>query len=166
VSLRRRRPPIAVAAGERVLADAVAEGAHLAGTRDAFYALAAGDAAPLRVAWEAVQAADWDADATTLTVTEVGTWGEPRPRHVYVVREPGRLLELVRERVTASVVLQRHVPIAGRRGVRVVGRRAPGGAGPVEWLYEFDQGIDPADPTVLAAAREALAAAQAEVGPV
>jgi hypothetical protein len=149
-----------------VLADAVAQGAHLGGTRDAFYAQPEGGAAPLRIAWEAVHDADWDADAGTLTVSEVGRWGEPRPRHVFAVREPGRLLELVRERVTASVVLQRHVAIAGRRGVRVIGRRAPGGGGAVQWLYEFDEGVDPADPAVLAAAREALAAAQAEVGPL
>jgi hypothetical protein len=164
--VRRRRAPIAVGPGERLLADAVAEDAHLGGTRDAFYADPAGHAPPLRVPWESVQAAGWDADAATLTLTEVGTWGVPRPRHVFVVREPGRLLELVRERVTASVVLQRHVAIAGRRGVRVVGRRPPGGGGPVTWLYEFDEGVDPGDPAVLAAAREALAAAQAEVGPL
>jgi hypothetical protein len=36
----------------------------------------------------------------------------------------------------------------------------------VTWLYEFDEGVDPGDPAVLAAAREALAAAQAEVGPL
>ena len=64
-----------------------------------------------------------------LRVSEVGAWGEPRPEHRFVIDEPGRLLELVRERVTASVVLQRHVPVDGRRGVRVIARRAPGGAG-------------------------------------
>ena len=163
---RRRPPPVAVGPRERLLADAVADGAHLGGTRDAFYAAVPGEPAPLRVAWEDVQAADWDADASTLTVTEVGSWGVPRPRHAFVLREPGRLLELVRERVTASVVLQRQVAVAGGRGLRVIGRRAPGGAGPVRWLYEFDEGVDPADPAVLAVAREALAAAQAEVGPV
>ena len=34
---RRDRSPIRVERGERLLADAVAEGAHLGGTRDAFY---------------------------------------------------------------------------------------------------------------------------------
>ena len=160
----RRHSPIAVGPGERVLADAVAEGAHLGGTRDAFYADVGGAEAPLRVGWEAVQAADWDADTSTLTVTEVGVWGQPRPRHVFVVREPGRLLELVRERVTASVLLQRDVPVAGRRGVRVIGRRAPRGNQAVRWLVEYDEGVDPEDPSVVDAVAEALAAAQAEVG--
>ncbi len=118
----------------------------------------------VRIPWEDVQAADWDADETTLRVTEVGTWGETRPVHVFTVAEPGRFLELVRERVTASVVMQRHVAIRGRQGVRVIARRAPKGDQPVRWIYEFDAGIDPADPAVQQAAEEALLEAQAEVG--
>ena len=100
-----------------------------------------------------------------LRVSEVGTWGEHRPEHRFTIEEPGRLLELVRERVTASVVLQRHVPVQGRRGVRVIARRAPRGDRPVVWLFEYDAGVDPEDPEVQRAAREALAAAQEEVGP-
>ncbi len=52
------------------------------------------------------------------------------PSTLVPIDEPGRLLELVRERVTASVVFQRHVAIDGRRGVRVIARRAPGTAAP------------------------------------
>jgi hypothetical protein len=164
-----RRSPIRVERGEKLLADAVADEAHLGGTRDALYvvrrlgtALALEET--LRIPWEDVQAADWDAETSTLRVSEVGTWGEQRPEHVFTVAEPGRLLELVRERVTASVVLQRHVPIRGRRGLRVVARRAPRGDRPISWIYEFDAGIDPDDPAVRRAAEEALAAARADVG--
>ncbi len=166
---REQQPRIRVERGEKLLADAVAEEAHLGGTRDALYvarrlgtALALEET--LRIPWEDVQAADWDADTTTLRVSEVGTWGEQRPEHVFTVAEPGRFLELVRERVTASVVMQRHVAIRGRKGVRVIARRAPKGDRPVQWIYEFDAGIDPADPAVRAAADEALARARAEVG--
>ena len=77
-----------------------------------------------RIPWEQVEAADWDLDSATLRISEVGTWGEPRPAYSFVLTEPGRLLQLVRERVTATVVLQRHVPIRGSRGVRVIARRA------------------------------------------
>lgn len=165
-----RRAPIRVERGERLLADAVADEAHLGGTRDALYVVrgvdggALGLQETLRIPWEDVQAADWDAESATLRVSEVGTWGEPRPEHVFTVPEPGRLLELVRERVTASVVLQRHVPVQGRRGLRVIARRAPRGDRPVRWIYEFDEGVDPDDPAVRKVAEEALAAAQAEVG--
>ena len=111
-----------------------------------------------------MEAADWDRDTSRLRVSEVGTWGEERVEHSLIIEEPGQLLELVRERVTASVVLQRHVPLAGRRGLRVIARRAPRGDRPLTWLYEYDEGIDPADPSVRAAAEAALAAARDEVG--
>ncbi|RYP85924.1 hypothetical protein EKO23_11285 [Nocardioides guangzhouensis] len=128
------------------------------GTRDALYV---GDR---RIPWETVERADWESDDSTLTVTEVGTWGERRPVHRLLVDEPGRFLPLVRERVTASVVLQRHVPVNGRRGVFVIARRAPRGDRPLSWVYEFEEGVDPDDPAVRAAAEEALAQARDEVG--
>ncbi len=52
----------------------------------------------------------------------------------------------MRERVTASVVLQRHVPLTGRRGLRVIARRAPRGDRPLAWFYEYDEGVDPDGP--------------------
>ena len=163
-SPRRPKPPVEVAPGERLLAWApVAGGGWVAGTRDALYIAGA------RVPWEDVHAADWDRDESRLRVSEVGSWGEVRPMHVVVIpdeaaREADRLLQLVRERVTASVLLSRHVRVAGRRGVRVVGRRAPSGGPEVRWTYEYDEGVDPDDPFVRAAAETALAAARADVG--
>ena len=157
--LRRTAPPVEVAAGEKVLAWASSDAGPVAGTRSALYL--PGD---VRIPWEQVEAADWDLDAETLKVTEVGTWGEPRPTHSLVLSEPARLLQLVRERVTASVVLQRHVPIRGRLGVRIIARRAPTGARELTWLFEYDEGIDPEDPFVEHAAQEALTAARGELG--
>jgi hypothetical protein len=153
-----------VAAGERLLAWVpVSDGGWVAGTRDALYVPDA------RVSWEQVQAADWDQEEGRLVVTEVGTWGEPRPRHELTIpdsatKDADRLLQLVRERVTASVLLSRHVRVTGRRGVRVVARRAPSGGSVVRWLYEYDEGIDPDDPVVRAAAETALARAKEDVG--
>jgi hypothetical protein len=162
-ALRRERPPVEVAAGERMLAWAqVAGGRWVAGTRDALY-LPDG-----RLAWEQVEAADWDQDLARLRVSEVGAWGEPRREHTLLLEGSGagaeRLLQLVRERITASVVLVRHVPITGRAGVRVVARRAPSGHGAVTWVYEYDAGVDPSEPAVEAAAATALAAARDDLG--
>jgi hypothetical protein len=154
-----------VAAGEKLLAWAESSsGAVAAGSRDALY-IATDMGEETRVPWEQVEAADWDRDASRLRVSEVGTWGEQRVEHSLIIEEPGQLLELVRERVTASVVLQRHVPLTGRRGLRVIARRAPRGDRPLTWFYEYDEGIDPADPSVRAAAEAALTAARDEVGP-
>ncbi|MBB3043907.1 hypothetical protein [Nocardioides soli] len=167
---RRERTPVRVERGERLLADAVAADARLGGTRDALYVVRTlghdrlGLEETVRIPWEQVQAADWDQDTSTLRVSEVGAWGERRPEHTFNLTEPGRLLELVRERVTASVVLQRHVPVDGRRGVRVIARRAPRGDQPIAWFYEYDEGVDPDDPAVRRAAAEAFAEARAAVG--
>lgn len=165
ISWRRNSliPPIEVARGEKVLAVTRAtDGTVLAGTRDAFY-LASGDTTR-RVPWEQVEAADWDRDTSTFQLSEVGTWGEQRPVHTAVLADPGRLLELVRERVTASLVLQRHVAVTARRGLRVIARRAPSGAGGVQWVYEYDEGVDPDDPGVREVARATLEAMRHEVG--
>lgn len=159
MKLRRTAPAVEVAAGEKVLAWAASESGPVAGTRSALY-LPDG----VRIPWEQVEAADWDLDSETLRVTEVGTWGEPRPAYSLVLTEPGRLLQLVRERVTATVVIQRHVPIRGKRGVRVIARRATTGARELVWVFEYDEGIDPDDPFVEHAAQEGLAAARGEIG--
>jgi hypothetical protein len=151
-----------VAAGERVLAWATAGSGAVAGTREALYLPS--DPGPRRIPWEQVESADWDLDSETLRVREVGTWGQPRPSYSLVLRDPSRLLQLVRERITATVVLQRHVPIRGKQGVRVIARRVPTGGRELAWMFEYDEGIDPDDPFVDHAAQEALAAAREEVG--
>ena len=154
---------VEVARGEKVLAvTEAADGTVLAGTRDAFY-IRTGDETR-RVPWEQVEAADWDRDTDTFRLSEVGSWGRQRPVHTAVLTDPGRLLELVRERVTASVVLQRHVAVSARRGLRVIARRAPSGSGGVQWVYEYDEGVDPDDPAVRETARATLQAMRSEVG--
>ena len=50
------------------------------------------------------------------------------------------------------------------RKISRIARRAPSGAGGVQWVYEYDEGVDPDDPEVRAAAREALELAQRDVG--
>ena len=156
---RGSRPPVDVGPDEAVLAWAeTPDGLVLAGTRDAAYL--DGE----RLPWEEVEAADWDSDTQLFRISEVGRWGEPRREHAFALPEPGRFLELVRERVTASGVLQRHVPVSGGRGVRVVARRAPRGDRPLAWFFEYVEGVDPDAPQVRAAAEAALQAAQQDVG--
>lgn len=157
-----RRPPFPVGPGERLLAWATVpdpgDGPRLVGgTRDALYL-------PDRIPWEQVASADWDQEESTLRVVEVAGFGEPSPVHVLRLDEAGRLLQLVRERVTASIAVQRHVPVAGRRQVRILARRAPGTHGELAWFVEYDDGLDPADPRVDAVVQDALAAARADVG--
>lgn len=163
---RRSRPAIQVEPGERVLAwGDTTDGAVVAGSREAFYLADQSGRVSVRLPWEQVEAADWDRDASVLRVVEVGTWGEQREVHRVPLDDPRDLLQLVRERVTASIVLQRHVPVTDRRGLRVVARRSPVvGDTPVSWFFEYDDGVDPDDPAVRAAATTALAQARADTG--
>lgn len=160
--LPRKQSSVEVGRGESELARAETEAGLVVGTRDALYVPTS--VGHLRVPWEDVEAADWDQEAEVLRVREVGSWGERRPEYQLAVSDAGRLLDLVRERVTATVLLQRHVAVDGSRGVRVIARRAPSGQRAVTWLFEYDEGIDPDDPVVASAAESVLAAAQEEVG--
>lgn len=149
----RRRPTIEVAPGERLLARADGAG----GTRDALYV-------PQRLAWEQIASADWDQDERRLTVVEVGRFGEPAPVHVVGLEGAERLLQLIRERVTASIALQRHVPVRGRHSVRILARQAPSQRGELSWFVDYDPGLDPGDPEVDEVVQAALAAARADLG--
>jgi hypothetical protein len=153
--------------GTRVLASAQAlDGTWLLGTRDALVVLPPTEPGDLvrTIPWERVATADWNKDEDRLRVTEVAEYGAVPPTHVVAVPEPGLLLQLVRERVTASIVLQRRVPVQGRRGVTVIARRPPQGRGETSWAVELDLGLDPDDPLVREAADRGLRDAQAEVG--
>ena len=161
--MSRRRPrPASLARGERLLAWAETdEGALVGGTRDALHLP---EREPPRLPWEEIATADWDADERRLHVVEIGSYGQLQPEHRLTLDDPDRLLSLVRERVTASIVVQRNVPVRGRLGVRVLGRRAPSGQGAIAWFVDYDDGLDPADPEVASVVDEALVAARGDVG--
>jgi hypothetical protein len=154
----------ALARGDRVLAHAATDdGSWLLGTRDALVVV---EPTETRViAWERVETADWDRDADRLRVVEVADFGRVRPVHVFGVPDPGQLLAMVRERVTASVLLQRRVPLDGKRGMVVIARRPPRGRGDLTWALELDPGLDPDDPAVAQAVAAGLRGVQDELGP-
>jgi hypothetical protein len=150
---------------ERVLAAIPSrEGTWLLGTRDALVLVPAEGDEVVRIPWERVERAEWDRDKDRLDVLEVGEFGLPRPVHTYGIEDPGLLLPLVRERVSASVVLQRRVVVSGTRGFFVIARRPPSGMGELTWAYEFDRDVDPDDPAVREAAEQALHVAGEELG--
>jgi hypothetical protein len=165
---RHAQPPEDVLAraglgDERVLASVQAtDGTWLLGTRDVLVVVDPVDSR--RIPWEQVESADWDRDTDTLRVVELAPYGERRPVHAVQLEEPGRMLQLVRERVTASVVLSRRVRLPGRQGLTVVARRAPRGTGDITGAYDLDPGVDPADPAVAEAAEAALAEARRDLG--
>jgi hypothetical protein len=152
-----------LARGDRALAHTeTTEGTWLLGTRRRLVVVDPGGSTT-RIPWERVEDAAWDQESSRLDVTEIGAYGEQRPAYVFILEDPALFLQLVRERVTASIVLQRRVPVRGKLGLTVIGRRSPVG-GPISWMHAYDAGLDPADPEVAAVAQVALAAAEAEVG--
>ncbi|MEO5711844.1 MAG: hypothetical protein ABIQ59_18695, partial [Nocardioidaceae bacterium] len=137
--------------GDKVLAHTGAtDGTWLLGTRSGLV-IVGETVETLR--WEQVETADWNRDEDRLRVSEVGEFGQPRPTHEFILADPGRLLQLIRERVTASVLLQRRVALPeSRSGLTVVARRSPHRDGEVAWAVEYDVGVDPEDPAVREAA--------------
>jgi len=143
-------------AGERALAfAALGDDGWLVGTREALHVLTDTD---VRVPWETVRAAEWDPDLDALSVSYV----DGREPDTFTLSDAGRILQLIRERVTASVVVQRPVRASVARGAIIVARQAPTG-GPIEWSVDHRGSVDLSDPSVAAAISDALAHAKAEL---
>jgi len=148
-------------------ADEVPDDTHVwVGTRAALYVPGELDHGEpyRRVPWASIDRADWNDADQELRITELAGFGQPMPRSVGRLRGADRLLQLVRERVTASVVAVRTVPLQGRLGVRVIARRDPDRSGELTWSAVLDSGLDATDPAVIDAAQEALERVRAEVG--
>lgn len=160
-----KRSDVAVEQGEKVLAEAPAqvggESVTVAGTTLAFYVQGR---EVRRWPWETITRAEWDAEESMLTVVPIGEWGTTVvPLHCQM-SEHARLLELVRERITASVVIQRTVEIGRSSGVVLAARRAPGSDDEITWTFDYGTGVDPADPDVRAQVGVALDQLRSELG--
>lgn len=148
--LSRIGPPESVRAlrprGERLLAYAF--------TADGDPALATDRAlifAATRLGWADIEHVTWRDNR--LTVRENGQGGAT---HTLDIPEPGRLTDVVYDRVTATILISRHTPLRGDLGVRVVARRVPRSTD-ITWQVRFDDGLDPADPDLREAADRFLA---------
>ena len=159
----RLRPPAEVrqrAGGERVLAWLPCAGSTLVATETTL--ILPEGVEPGHVTWDRVLRASWEAAALLVTVQDPGG-GRPLELRLPVPADHGSLPEVVRERVTASIVVQRHVELHGEQGARLVARRTPGSTD-LRWSVVFDPGLDPSDPVLRARADEALAALRGSLG--
>ena len=141
------------------------DGRWVAGSRAAVYLPNDEGDAVRRVGWEAIERAGWDSEASVLHVFETTSFGTPLRATELKVDDPGRFGQLLRERVDASVLIQRHVPLVGKKGVRIVGRRNPADTdAPVAWNFVLDKGLEPDQPGLVDRAEAALAAVRDEFG--
>lgn len=116
-----------------------------------------------RIGWERIERAHWHSESSELVIVEVAGLGEDEARTQLAVVQPGQLLELLRERVTKSVVINMFAAVHGRRGLSVIGRRSPSSDGQVTWSYLLAEGLDPDDPEVQTVAARTLSQAEAEL---
>lgn len=138
--------------GERVLTFTPADDdGYLVATTLALY-LADGT----RVPYETVDKASWDEEGLRLVTTSGA-------HHRVRVPQPRLLPETLRERVNATIVVNKHVKLPGRGGVRLVARRRPAGE-MVGWTFVFDEGLDPTDPGLRAQAEQALEGMRRSMG--
>lgn len=149
--------------GERVLTAVEDPGRQWQVATDQALHVGAGDSRR-RIPWQRVDRATWDRDVERLGVVEVADFGQPQPRFDLDVGHSSRFLEVVRERVTASIVMSRYVAVTSSRGLKVVARRSPTGVGEVTWSFWLDVGLDPSDPVVRDVADRGLSEARAELG--
>ncbi|MEV4177887.1 hypothetical protein [Nonomuraea sp. NPDC049709] len=156
MSLFRRLPAdvrksLTIEQGERVLTFAAANDGFVVATNLALH-LSDGT----RVPYENIDKASWDEEGVrVLTMDGV--------RHFERISEPRMLPETVRERVNSTIVVNKHVSLPGRGGVRLVARRRPGGE-MLGWTFVFDDGLDPEDPGLRAQAEQALEGVRRSMG--
>jgi len=166
----RYRPPAEVRArvpGERVLAwmpvgesSLVATETTLVLPEDDGVRRSAG--AELRVPWDRILRASWEPEIVEITA-QPESGGRPVVHRVRISGEPGVLPEVVRERVTSSLVVQHHALLDGERGARFIARRVPDTTD-LRWSVVFDTGLDPADPVLRARADEILTGLRSSLG--
>jgi hypothetical protein len=111
---------------------------------------------PERLRWADIATASWRDGQ--LRLTRVG--GAPL---VIDLEEPHHVPEVVRDRVTASIVLNTHRRLGDRGGVRVLARRNSPGE-PLHWQAVFDPGVDAHDPVLRARADAFLREVRESVG--
>lgn len=147
---------LTLAAGERLLAyTRTAGGEWLAGTDRALHL------AGVQLGWHEVDRVRWAQDTRVLEVVMQPQGAEPSVTHRAELPVPGLLPELVRERVTSSIVVTERVLLAGRASARIIARRSHDGE--VRWSVIYDDGVQE-DDRLHAAARAAVANLQMRWG--
>ncbi len=109
--------------------------------------------------WHEIEHGGWNTEARSLSWT---LYGGRRGR--VELAEPGRLPELFRERVAASIAVERFVPIRGERGVTVTARRDLGGDGTLSWHSSLTRGLSWSGEGVAEEAARASAELESEYG--
>jgi hypothetical protein len=106
--------------------------------------------------WHEIERGAWNAELRKLTWSLHAAAGKPSPRGSLEMIEPGRLPELFRERILATIAIEKFVPLVGERGVTISARRDLGGTGTVAWHSTLTRGLSWQTAGVRAAVDQAM----------
>jgi hypothetical protein len=109
------------------------------------------------IGWHEIERGGWNAETATLIwALYGGRRGSAR------LEKPGRVPELFRERIAASIALERFVAVSGDRGIIVTARRDLATDGAISWQSSLTRGLTWQSEGVQAAADRAMAELRSE----
>lgn len=113
---------------------------------------------PVTLPWYSVVSATWEAPVLKVLATHEG-----KPLKLDLeIPNPKRLPEVVRERVTDSVIITERRTLPAEVGATFVARRHPNDE--VAWSIVFDSGVDSTDPVLQEQASELLSELRSTLG--
>lgn len=87
--------------------------------------------------WHEIESGGWNSETRRISFRAYDG-----RRGLIDLAEPARLPELFRERVAASLVVEKFIPVDGNRGVTISGRRDLGdSAAPITWHSTLTRGV-------------------------
>jgi hypothetical protein len=108
------------------------------------------------VGWHEIEHGSWNAELRRLSWVCYAAPGEAPARGSVELTEPGRMPELFRERILATIAVEKFVPLSGERGVTVTARRDLGRGGAVSWHGTLTRGLSWETDGVRAAVDQAM----------
>ena len=100
-----------------------------------------GEAGWTHIGWHEIERGSWNAELRKLSWALHTAPDKPSRRGSIELVEPGRLPELFRERISATIAIERFVPLVGDRGVTISARRDLGAGGTVAWHSTLTRGL-------------------------
>jgi hypothetical protein len=94
------------------------------------------------VGWHEIERGGWNAELRKLSWVLHAAPGKPSPRGSLELIEPGRLPELFPERISATIAIERFVPLVGERGVTITARRDLAASGRITWHSTLTRGLN------------------------
>jgi hypothetical protein len=108
------------------------------------------------IGWHEIEHGSWNAELHRLSWVLHAAPGKPSPLGSLELDEPGRFPGVFRERILATIAVEKFVPLIGERGVTISARRDLGGTGAVAWHSTLTRGLSWQTDGVRAAVDQAM----------